>query len=751
MGCDVEHVYQCLFICISAVDYENAIKQGSEELAYARVMFLGKDRSGKSSVLSGLMGNTFVENKESTTLAETRSCTMSYKWMGCDMVEGVWKEWSEEDEQLDLAHLAMACEDSKNKQSNNEKKEPQPTKLSKVVSSKSSERPLSKDKEVTSGVKQVVGESSHKHGEGVSKIASSSTAMSDLHQPRLSYTDAKDLLDECIQKVSEKAEKLERHTRHYVLHVWDCGGQPVFLDIISAFLTFRTFFLLVFNAEVGLQEPCGAGSICYKGKSDPAGKHQSTNIMVLIRWMRLIYARLHKHNPKILLVGTHGDKVEDKEGVKDSLESPCKNEHFCNILLETLIIDNTRAGNVESEDIGYKNIRTSVRKFADNAKLKTPLSWLLFRMVVNELGKSRKRHTLSYEEAEQIAEVCHIPRVISVLDFYRNLGVFLYYPDIDRKIIYIDPQWLFKQFSGLLMANYHRDLQISIGAKNNLSRYGILTSEIYKEVLRDCGVAPDVLLGILDKFDIAKKIKQAPKCMKHDKDDKYFMPCMLSLLDQEGSGPTEVQNPIQAATLHIVFPEMSFVPPGFFVRLVARLASNEQDFKLPFESDGCIWRDFISFQYDQYNEVNIYEPSSLHSVHIDVTRHRDWTNQTPSFKESCQTLRDELYRICKDVLRWLPTEFEFAFRCKQCKNEENFVPLHLQNNDCNFSTAMCEGCRNPLVITQEHKFWDSSPQVYNTDYVGHISTVCTCANEQDLILPYCHADILYWCSFPTGR
>ena len=742
-----------LLICIFAVDYENAIKEGSEKLAYARVMFLGKDRSGKSSVLGGLMGKRFDEKTESTPLAETRSCT--YKWMGGSMAEGdrvedVWKEWSKEDEQLELAHLARKVLENPE---SSKKKEPQtssahdgvvlqqPSESSKVVSSESSERPISKEKKVTSDVKQDAEGSSHQHKEGVSIIASSSTAMSDLQPQRLSYADVKNFLDECIQTVSEKAEKLERHTRcHYVLHVWDCGGQPVFLNIISAFLTVRTFFLLVFNAEVGIQEQCGAGTISYKGKPDPAGEHQSTNIKLLIRWMRLIYARLKDHIPKIILVGTHGDNPEvDKESVKKSLELACRNEHFCNILLQTLIIDNTKAGNLEEEDFGYKVIRKGVHQFAENVKLKvdTPFPWLLFRMVVNELGSKHTRHTLSYDEAEQIAKACHIPRVDSVLDFYHNLGVFLFYPDIDRETIYVDPQWLFKQFSGLLMANYHRDLQISKGAKNNLSRYGILTSEIYNEVLRDCGVAPDVLLGILDKFDIAKKIKQAPKSMKHDQDDKYFMPCMLSLRDEDSSEPTEVQNPIQAATLHIVFPEMSFVPPGFFVRLVARIASNEQDFELPFESEGCIWRDFISFQYDQYNEVNIYEPSSLHSVHVDVTRDRDWANRTPSFKESCQTLRDKLYHICEDVLKWLPTEFKFAFRCERHENEEHFITLDLQNNEYNLSSAMCKGCRKPLVITQERKFWDSSPQVYS-EYIYRLCWVyfycmhmCKC-----LILPY---------------
>ena len=40
-----------------------------------------------------------------------------------------------------------------------------------------------------------------------------------------------------------------------LLHLWDCGGQPVFLDVLPAFLSSRTLFLLVFNASIGLEAP----------------------------------------------------------------------------------------------------------------------------------------------------------------------------------------------------------------------------------------------------------------------------------------------------------------------------------------------------------------------------------------------------------------------------------------------------------------------------------------------------------------
>ena len=40
-----------------------------------------------------------------------------------------------------------------------------------------------------------------------------------------------------------------------LLHLWDCGGQPVFLDVLPAFLSSRTMFVLVFNASKGLTAP----------------------------------------------------------------------------------------------------------------------------------------------------------------------------------------------------------------------------------------------------------------------------------------------------------------------------------------------------------------------------------------------------------------------------------------------------------------------------------------------------------------
>ena len=38
------------------------------------------------------------------------------------------------------------------------------------------------------------------------------------------------------------------------MHIWNCGGQAVFLEILPAFLTLHIIFFLLFNAAKNLEE-----------------------------------------------------------------------------------------------------------------------------------------------------------------------------------------------------------------------------------------------------------------------------------------------------------------------------------------------------------------------------------------------------------------------------------------------------------------------------------------------------------------
>ena len=68
------------------------------------------------------------------------------------------------------------------------------------------------------------------------------------------------ILDDILKEVSEGNLLLTDEDSisdiETFFRVWDCGGQPVFLNLLPAFLTARTLFLLMFDARYGLLNQC---------------------------------------------------------------------------------------------------------------------------------------------------------------------------------------------------------------------------------------------------------------------------------------------------------------------------------------------------------------------------------------------------------------------------------------------------------------------------------------------------------------
>ena len=53
----------------------------------------------------------------------------------------------------------------------------------------------------------------------------------------------------------DEALRIRLKDDEVLFHLWDCGGQPIFLDLLPAFLSSRTVFLLMFDASKSLDEP----------------------------------------------------------------------------------------------------------------------------------------------------------------------------------------------------------------------------------------------------------------------------------------------------------------------------------------------------------------------------------------------------------------------------------------------------------------------------------------------------------------
>ena len=675
-----------------------ALKRGEVPAAYARVMFLGPGGSGKSSLLDGLM-NQPLRPDESTALADTLN--IKYQWVeAADAAEDAWKAVTEEDEVKEMASLTCQVVQRGSQGAGtyikNWAKAPAVLLFRPVFAAASALSAVQTDQKYAQNAAQI-----HK---GVTRSVVNKAFRQGEYSP------------------SSKSTEI-------VMRIWDCGGQPVFLDILSAFLTQRTMFLLLFDASLPLSSKYQE-KWRRKGHTYPGRELNITILQLMMQWMQLIHASLVAKDesniavkeanqkettsgrgqsiflprcPRIMIVGSHGDRVQSKARVLEEIVSSCKGKAFHNLVVDELIIDNTTAGSGRREDRGYRRIREKIHEFTHSLTVPTPIAWVSFRKVLQKAVADSP--VLSYEQVVAIAETCGIPKAVvpSVLHFYHQLGVFLHYASIESlsTTIIAEPKWLIEQLCKLLMPEWYFSKPRHLW--QFLNEKGVLLEPLYLNIWQDCGLrgGAQALADLLEHFDLAQKISSVPKEMQHYKGCKYFVPCMLKAQAQEGPMESMTEQPQEtiqkAATLHVVF-NTGCIPPGFFVRLAARMTSNE---RCTPKFERAIYRDSITFSFGDVDRVTISESKSLVSVQVDFIRVAE---SSTCFADSCLAFRGDLSAMCKEALYWLPSiEHDFAFRCSCSEHAREHFAI-INDNTHHGSQVFCR--QDKLYrLDSEHKYW----------------------------------------------
>ena len=177
-------------------DYALALVDGVVKVAYVRVMLIGPGGVGKSSLLHGLMNLPLPRSANSTQLAETHTLRATDSYWARAQAGGHWVRITDEDEIKELAQLVKQIQHRKQSaQSENTKQHQKESKFSHPQ------------------VKVVI----------------------------------EDIMAECSKADLSPSKNASATEVEVYFRVWDCGGQPVFLNVLPAFLTARTLFLLMFN------------------------------------------------------------------------------------------------------------------------------------------------------------------------------------------------------------------------------------------------------------------------------------------------------------------------------------------------------------------------------------------------------------------------------------------------------------------------------------------------------------------------
>ena len=218
-------------------------------VAYARVMMVGPGGVGKSSFLRGLMNQRLPQDAESTILVDTKTVKPQFWVKAGESADSYWAEVSDQDEIEELAGLFQLV-------------------LAKLHPSKAA----------------AVGESNPQEDKPQSAQTISNGSVSDIKD-----TEVQKVLQQVAEHALHHSQNPAAPQSEVLMHVWDCGGQAVFLDFLPAFLTSRTMFLLFFDARQNLDEKCK--TLSHKaGRVVSKSEESFTTLQLLSQWMASIHA-----------------------------------------------------------------------------------------------------------------------------------------------------------------------------------------------------------------------------------------------------------------------------------------------------------------------------------------------------------------------------------------------------------------------------------------------------------------------------
>uniref|UniRef100_A0A1X7T856 C-terminal of Roc (COR) domain-containing protein n=1 Tax=Amphimedon queenslandica TaxID=400682 RepID=A0A1X7T856_AMPQE len=206
------------------------------DVAYSRVLFLGTAGVGKTSFKRSLMKLPWECNTTSTVVSDISQVRpFTHKW---HTFKDQWRAVSHEDEIEELAGLILAVYKKELKGSN---------------------------------------ATAYAHDE-------SSQSVPETHS---------NIIDKVEKIVSDALSYIKRNPTSPLkpqpfLHFWDCGGQPPFIEILPVFLTSRTLFFLVFDAEKDLKSNWKSVINIERERVDQEEVHMTT-LDYMLNWMANIH------------------------------------------------------------------------------------------------------------------------------------------------------------------------------------------------------------------------------------------------------------------------------------------------------------------------------------------------------------------------------------------------------------------------------------------------------------------------------
>ncbi|PFX16502.1 OTU domain-containing protein [Stylophora pistillata] len=707
--------------------YKRALKDGCVKVYRGRIILVGQDRAGKTSLKKSLLGLPFDPKEQSTEGIEVDPSKCE---IAVDQAVKNWKLTRERKPGLLECSKDVARNVADRRRARRGMKEERKEEEEGVEEDDGSTDVLQNNGNEHST--ECKGENMQAEPDVIIDVAQPPDTVKHVHQ-WLEYA-----------KGNSIKSALLREESYVMMDVWDFAGQHLYYASHPIFFSQRALYILVHNLSKpldALAEPC-----LRQGSDDVKleNPNHETNMENLLSWLATVHSVAlatddtdddaqpklpYLHSP-VFIVGTHADKpVEDITVVKKQIKERISGmEYEKHVVRPLFCIDNTQRPNLikilmkkigkqRGKDKAEQEGRVDSINELQNTILevlrqepymgeKIPVRWFLFEKVIEALVAKQIYHRNLKQLEHYARKDCFMEdekEFDAMISFYHSQGMIIKH----RSTVLLKAQWLIDLFKQLItIPSFNKQNPLHAQYWRELEGNGILSMEHVDHVFSNFfgqGIIKEDILDIMEQFGLIAKFSVSPT------DVKYFVPAQLK------SSPEELckMKPSSADPcplyLHFVH---GFVPHGLFLQLVSqsiRWCSRTWPTHQPTLYENGAWfiigkdiHDFVLICNTGFVKVILREKKQSHQV-----VGQDTAELATVVREF---LKDTLQKLSQELPYLRGLEYRLCVACPYCyqvKEEplracSDHMKTACTHEDCFHLIDANEG--KPAICTRE--LWD---------------------------------------------
>ncbi|XP_065828606.1 uncharacterized protein [Oscarella lobularis] len=639
--------------------FEALRKDGGTLCRRARLMIVGRDLAGKSSLVNALMGKPCKGESEQL---EKSTEGIEFTVVTCALRGEEYEfEKADEVEFLERMRARVVALEIRNPPE------------SKKKSCGNSERPSSSSLQKDYRDDEDDVDDSYQYD---ANVDSSSDELSRLaFEGRKLSPEMEKLVDEELKKMKEGKDDDTKEPDYIILRISDFAGQPVYLNSHIPFLSEHGVYALVFDSTEDEESKRPAAMYKDSKKVEVEETGSRSNEEYLRTWLTAIgctqpisYDGKKRPNPSVLMVGTRLDKIystsktlasfastleQKQRRIKEYLYESCPH-YYDSYVSGVFFVDNTRSLEFGRREL--RKVRQSIVKKALKQKQQTtkflPFSWIEAEIMIIEL-KNRKYMRVEEFKSHLNERDVVISNCNELLQYFHDISVIVYFsqPEELSHFVVLDPSWLVQIFRSLIDVHTVDERQNEERLRR-VSRYGIISFSEIQTNLKEENENVEIIMQMLQKYDfLAPYVTNSRDGAKRlfngseFKSEYFIAPALVTFnpnvslfslhpeLGQKDGSETVFPKPVYFLC------DCHLVPEGLYTRLVTRLANR-------FCVCPEVFRHFSRFHYDERFDVVLANCSAFTDYGARIFL-------TVADSHYSRDSEDQIAAICKEVFQYV--------------------------------------------------------------------------------------------------